>query len=101
MNHSKTPWKLKFKKDCDWTITAKDGYSILAISYDDKWGRPKEDEANAALIAAAPEMLELLEQVTRLIDRDASGGQTYDSFVYASGIQSKIDRLIQKARGQK
>lgn len=58
------------------------------------------NEANANLIAAAPEMLDILEQITKMIDQDSTGGQTYDSFVYASGIQTKIDQVIAKARGE-
>ncbi len=61
MSHSKSPWKLKYNKGADWVIYAKDGYSIMAISYDPQWGRPKEDEANSKLISAAPDLLKALE----------------------------------------
>jgi len=52
----------------------------------------------SSLLVESQEMLELLEEITKLIDRDAGGGQTYDSFVYASGIQTKIDRVIERVQ---
>lgn len=77
------------------------------VNYEDGSGQFKShigtadgmDYAN--LIAAAPEMLELLEKTLKLIERDSTGGQTYDSFAVASGVAYEIENIINKARGLK
>jgi len=60
----------------------------------------EEERANAALISTAPDMYLLLSEVASLIKRDAGGGQTYDSYVYASGIFTQIEKVLAKARGE-
>ena len=50
-----------------------------------------DTKANAQLIACAPEMLELLEEV--LVD--------VEMFDISATIQARIDGLIQKAKGEK
>lgn len=59
-----------------------------------------KSQSDAALIAAAPEMYNLLEKIEKLINQDANGGDRYDSYVYASGVNSEIDKLLRKARGE-
>ena len=59
-----------------------------------------EQKANAHLIAAAPQMLELLNKIAELIEQDANGGQDYDSHVYASGILTEVERVLAKVRGE-
>ena len=63
MNHTKAPWKCKFKKHCDWSIRGADGYSILGIPHDIHYGRPEEDKANARLVTAAPELYAILKKI--------------------------------------
>lgn len=63
MASTKGPWKVREVKRADWSIYGADGYSITAISYDDVYGRPMQDEANIYLMAAAPELLAALENL--------------------------------------
>lgn len=93
MKHTPGPWKVKFKKDCDWQIRSADGYSILAIPHDEEYGRPSEDSANANLIAAAPEMFEVLETMRAYFDhRNLTPPDK-------AAIQT-MDMIIKKARGE-
>lgn len=92
MSHTKAPWKLKFKKNSDWSVYGKDGYSIMAISYDTEYGRPTEDEANAHLIVAAPDMLDVLERLDALLKRENIKLDGYS--------QMSIDKVLKKARGE-
>lgn len=69
------PWKLKFKKNSDWTVWGPNGYNILAIPHDDDHGDTPADKANACLIAAAPDLLEALESMrTRFCECPDDGG---------------------------
>lgn len=96
--HTPGPWKLINTGENifigpDQFMTA--AYIAKASGFDSQ-----ERDANARLIAVAPEMLHALKEVLVLIERDGSGGQTYDSYVYASGIAHKIDAIIVKAEGR-
>lgn len=95
-HYTKGPWRVDNEVSEDGPCIAGPDDVCFAFIH----GKTYEHEANANLIATAPEMLDLLEQISRLIDRDSTGGQTYDSYVYASGIQAKIDAVILKARGE-
>lgn len=99
-SHSRGPWSAYMPKTESIFPTVKDaaGKPILVVG---GFGQSKnENAANAQLIAAAPEMLAVLIEISKLIERDANGGQTYDSYVYASGIQTNINTIINKARGK-
>lgn len=66
--HSLGPWKMKFKKDCDWTVRSADGYDVLAIPHDEDHGRPSEDACNALLISASPDMYAALKKILPLLE---------------------------------
>jgi hypothetical protein len=91
MKHTPGPWKMKFKKNCDWSVYGKDGYSILAIPYDNDNGRPTEDKANAALIAAAPELLSALKLA---VHHESATWKDVDAL-------HRCIELISKLRGEK
>lgn len=91
MKHTKGPWKTNQMAVSGLNTVFSPSHGPITTTY---------KESDARLIAAAPEMFGLLEKVSKLIDKDASGGQTYDSYVYASGIGSDIDRVLRKIRGE-
>lgn len=64
------------------------GFSICSVN-------GPESEANAALIACAPEMYEMLKQVSQLIDND--GGAAIDWLIENT---FDIRELLAKARGE-
>lgn len=60
--HTPGPWSID---ESGLGIIGADGYSLCGIADgdEDQGCRPKEDRANARLIAAAPEMLEMLKEL--------------------------------------
>ena len=52
--HTLGPWTARFKGDAAWSIDAADGWMVAEVA-----GRnQEEDEANALVMAAAPDLLE-------------------------------------------
>jgi hypothetical protein len=103
----KLPTAGKWKVEIDrWQInihaSGKDGYSIANIPIDAHYGRPGEDEANARLIAAAPEMLEALKHALQLLDELATNNPEHpDKFngMWAS-YQNEFEAIVAKAEGE-
>lgn len=97
MKHTKGPWVAHID-------VAEPVIQSIGQAYEPEIATLNEIEGesvyNAHLIAAAPDMLNVLIEVSKLIDRDANGGDRYDSFVYASGIVHNIEKIIAKARGE-
>lgn len=93
-NHTHGPWKVKFEEGRDWQIVGNDGYHVTCIPYDEEYGRPHDDHANAFLIAAAPEMLEALRIVVGNLK--AHGNATPLLF----GALVKAESAIAKAEGK-
>ena len=61
---TKGKWTKYFTGDASWNIEGPDGWMIGEVM-----GRNKEtDEANARLIAAAPEMYEALKELLKLVE---------------------------------
>ena len=60
--HTKGPWRLNGKRVEYGPIIAGDGFCVAIVSRD-----PREAEENARLIAAAPALLEALEEAERVI----------------------------------
>lgn len=95
--HTPGPWRLD-----DNRIEAEDRYSILPVAmvYRSQ-GDEAEDEANGALLAAAPELLaalrEVLEIARQCIPAEKLIPQERQAFADA---QELVDRLPQAARGQ-
>lgn len=73
MEHTPGPWTLKFESD-GFTVTAETGYGnerIALVSEDTGDFNEREadmGEANARLIAAAPALLDVLEEIHQRLD---------------------------------
>lgn len=89
MSFTPGPWKVKFKKNCYWSIYGADKYSILAIPHDDEFGDTPVDRANAHLVAAAPDMLAALEKCMPLLS-------AYDGEKWKE-VYDLVDGVIMKA----
>ena len=83
-NHTPGPW-IAWRVDCD--VMA--GERLVA---DCMTGRLREDKANARLIAAAPEMLEVL------IDLQESA-QYWSEYGAPFDIVNRLNAVISKAKG--
>jgi hypothetical protein len=57
----------------------------------------RESEANARLIAAAPDLLETLKTVERCLSESAGGGEIQQS---RAGVRELARRAIRKAEGE-
>jgi len=71
MNHSPGPWKLSR----GWIKDADDWIVATVVGDDDSTGAPKHAEDNRRLIAAAPDMLRLLERVRDVFSGDVRPNQ--------------------------
>ena len=60
------PWGYEYLEAFHWIFWADNDGDPFVVGYLDDTGRPAEDEANAALIAAAPDMYEALEELQRV-----------------------------------
>lgn len=71
--HTQAPWTRtegeRFKHDNSAGIKGADGLYLAAALDFNRFDRDEEVEANARLIAAAPEMLEALENTLIILDR--------------------------------
>lgn len=67
--HTPGPWKAYKQDNGDWYISRSLGAQLAdtALATVHAWAQT-EDEANARLITAAPELLEALEKIVTLID---------------------------------
>ncbi len=94
MKHTKGPWKLEIN-DNKKEIWAGDHF-IATISYDCNYSIKKKglEDANAALIEAAPEMLEALEQAERVFNVKVIVP------IQAFTMIERIKHLINKAKGE-
>lgn len=91
------PWRLA-KNSKDTVVGYRKGKDAYTFVVAETCGYQEEREANARLIACAPEMLEMLESIKTLIPMDTfysdgNGGYTDES------VYSKIENLIAKAKG--
>jgi hypothetical protein len=91
--HTPGPWKAQ-KLESDGLVIRKDGWEVSTAAFDVcaniQYGAPIRNEADARLIAAAPELLEALELVRM------SNGWRY----LCSESQQVIDAAISKAKGE-
>lgn len=93
------PWQACKMKHCHpqligETCCVKIGKTVLALDYVG-FGHENKDyersEANAALIAAAPEMYEALSDICKVFKMDGRFSKTV----------SELEKLLKKARGEK
>lgn len=95
MSHTKGPWNCIRASAGGREIITSDvsPVDVCVLSRSNK--SPEEINANALLIAAAPELLEALEELYHLID-DAHDGDR----VFTLELAQKAKAAIAKARGQ-
>lgn len=111
MTHTKGPWEYQsigahltdnelwpefvVTNSCGTGIASVDGYHI---------GIDKEVEANACLIASAPDLLEALELVHKIITEASETGFNYKNGDWPDRLfnsQQKTFKAIAKAKGEK
>lgn len=94
MKHTPGPWFVD--KDKIYSSKQRTEYeSSTAIAL--TWDYTEESLANAQLMAAAPEMLRVLELVLGGIEQDDGQGQSHDSFV--KNYYHDVLNVINKAKG--
>lgn len=91
----------KFTKG-EWKIQD-DGYGMIGVILKKGLGiligrKSKETQANAHLIATAPDMYELLSKINNIINSELYEIELADAI---NGISGDIDSLLAKARGEK
>lgn len=89
MKHTKGPWKLHDSKQViAWDSLAQESSTICFIGSCDT--SEEEDLANAALISAAPDMLDVIFDAYDLIKNELGYGEVTD----------KLEAVIKKAKGE-
>ena len=113
VKHTAGPWVVSCAQACETTVRAKDARTGQRIattfashanqaSSETRLTRIRENEANARLIAASPDLLDCLRTVRdyvtdRLADVKAAGGASMIEMV--SEDLARIDAAIAKATG--
>lgn len=100
MGHTPGPWlrESQINSDgSDWILVTKGYKEIVDLRLDEDGVPEREQAANAALIAAAPELLDALRQaVTALNVKERFKVQGTDSYA----IAALCDKAIAKAEGR-
>ncbi len=88
--HTKGPWKV-YQYDNKVQIDGIGRKSVCTIHSNN------EEKANARLIAAAPELLEALEDASAAIDEVGLGGNDH---AYHRSVTKVVAEAIRKAKGE-
>lgn len=107
MTHTKGPWEVKRYKHIHYIATEDNTKQICEFSE-----VTDNNEANARLIASAPELLETLKEVIKALipikkgidEKYYNNGEIEGLCLYVkgmNGIISKIEQAISKAEGSK
>jgi hypothetical protein len=91
MNAKNTPGPWRFEASTKTIRSEPANYWLASI---DSWDGAVDHQANARLIAAAPELLECLSHIRALASENAKGLDGYEM------IAEWCDTLIAKARGE-
>lgn len=91
------PWTVGDASECGYYVWDPQGERIVAEAYPDY---NQDFEANAALIAAAPEMLEALELMLESFGIMRAAGVNVLGFDSAVEARVKAHNAIAKARGE-
>lgn len=95
MSYTPGPWELAMSADGCFILFGPKGRKLLTIPLDEQ---NEEKAANARLIAAAPELYEMLSEVLSSIERVACGGENAVRF-RAEWVEDAKAALA-KARGE-
>ena len=95
MTHTPGPWRI-VRIDGELVGSIFRGKTRICAGIIDDIKLHSEAEANAHLIAAAPEMLEALEWLMEEFDRRELGGEA----VFCGSDMSQVRTVIRKARGE-
>ena len=95
MTHTPGPWRI-VRIDGELVGSIFRGKTRICAGIIDDIKLHSEAEANAHLIAAAPEMLEALEWLMEEFDRRELGGEA----VFCGPDMSQVRTVIRKARGE-
>lgn len=90
--HTPGPWKIKQNAPCE--ILSSDGYTDRVAIINPDLGNSNWMQ-DARLIAAAPDMLEVLEKVQTLVN-----GSNYDNDNKRLETWDLVDKIINKVKGQ-
>lgn len=85
--HSLAPWTFKDNGEFENYVIDANGHRVCWPWYHDN---PEQDIANAALIAAAPELLEALKEI--MMERNF--------VVYCDHLEKHLKKVIAKAEGR-
>lgn len=93
------PWSLLFN-DKTKVVLEQQGVAVfIADTYAGFTKSEEEQKANAALIAAAPEMYDLLEHYLGLIQKASEGDTVAEQKIFEQAAD--IEKVLKKARGGK
>ena len=95
MSHTPGPWKI-VRIDGELVGSIYRGKTRICAGIIDDMKLRREAEANAALIAAAPDLLEALEWLLEEFDQRRLG----DEAVFCRADMSQVRTVIRKARGE-
>ena len=91
-NHTPGPWIVK-RNGVRSPVNSEDGRHIAMINYNPMTIPDEMHEANARLVAAAPEMLEVLIELQE-------SAQYWSEYDVPIGIIDRLNAVISKAKGE-
>ena len=98
MSHTKGPWRNRDNQI--QALDSEDCFNLTITQVDFTEGAEKECEANAKLIAAAPELLEALELLRDQYEKLFSEHYKGSAIVDDCNIYSLVNYVINKAKGK-
>lgn len=97
MPHTPGPWQIVISPQKHFDIVKND--ETDGIAFVDVRDNKEEERANAMLIAAAPELLDALEELRRWFDDNVSTYEPHYSPEYAA-MWRRVRNAIAKAKGE-
>ena len=99
MEHTKGPWK--YEPETKTIRAIPSNYWLASM---DSWDGAVDNEANARLIASAPELLEALREAKQILERAKQyfpkSIKNSDRFSLLNVLANSIDPVITKAEGR-
>jgi hypothetical protein len=93
MTHTPGPWKVPGTDDGEYVIAHHDGKKLRTLAH-------VYDEANARLIAAAPELLAFVEMVARLTNAKHTEESEIDAVITVNRLRQVAQAALAKAQGK-